>query len=82
MIDQQTAETGTAIGAKTALIAQYGGSASAAIFGLTATEWQVVGVIGGLVIATVGFFVSWFYKAQHLKVAREKAFEWTPLSDE
>lgn len=38
----------------------YGGSVTAFVFGLTPGDWQVVGVIGGLVLGVAGFaFNAW-----------------------
>ncbi len=54
---------------KTATAAQYGGSSAAVVFGLTANEFAA---LGGLGIAIIGFFVSWWYKHQHLKIAKKK----------
>jgi hypothetical protein len=55
---------------KAATAAQYGGSASAVYFGLTANE---IAAFGGLIIAIIGLVVNIWYKHQHLKIAREKA---------
>jgi hypothetical protein len=55
---------------KAATTAQYGGSASAVYFGLTANE---IAAFGGLIIAIVGLIVNIWYKHQHLKIAKEKA---------
>jgi hypothetical protein len=54
---------------KAATAAQYGGSASAVYFGLTANE---IAAFGGLIIAIIGLIVNIWYKHQHLKIAREK----------
>lgn len=54
---------------KAATAAQYGGSASAVYFGLTANE---IAAFGGLIIAIIGLIVNIWYKHQHLKLAREK----------
>lgn len=54
---------------KAATTAQYGGSASAVYFGLTANE---IAAFGGLIIAIIGLIVNIWYKHQHLKIAREK----------
>lgn len=78
-IEPQAAE---AMVTKAATTAQYAGSSGAVAFGLTGTEWSVVGVIGGLVIAFLGFAVNWYYRDQHLKLAAAKAREWSPLGDE
>lgn len=55
---------------KAATAAQYGGSASAVYFGLTANE---IAAFGGLIIAIIGLAVNIWYKHQHLKIAKEKA---------
>lgn len=55
---------------KAATAAQYGGSASAIYFGLTANE---IAAFGGLFIAIIGLAVNIWYKHQHLKIAKEKA---------
>lgn len=74
---QITADT---IATKAASAAQWGGSASAVvsgtarIFGLTADEWSVIGVMVGMAVAIGGFLLSWFYKQQHLKLARDLKF--------
>lgn len=54
---------------KAATTAQYGGSASAVYFGLTANE---IAAFGGLIIAIIGLAVNIWYKHQHLKIAKEK----------
>jgi uncharacterized SAM-binding protein YcdF (DUF218 family) len=55
---------------KAATTAQYGGSGAAVYFGLTANE---IAAFGGLIIAIIGLIVNIWYKAQHLKIAKEKA---------
>ena len=52
--------------------ATYGGSSTAVAFGLSASEWSVIGVIGGLVIAAVGLAMNWYFKHQHLALARRR----------
>lgn len=54
---------------KAATTAQYGGSATAVYFGLTANE---IAAFGGLIIAIIGLIVNIWYKHQHLKIARKK----------
>lgn len=45
---------------KLSTAATYGGSGTAIMFGLTPGEWQVLGVIGGLLIGAAGFaFNAW-----------------------
>ena len=55
---------------KAATTAQYGGSATAVYFGLTANE---IAAFGGLIIAVIGLIVNIWYKHQHLKIAKGKA---------
>jgi hypothetical protein len=55
---------------KVATTAQYGGSASAVYFGLTANE---IAAFGGLIIAIIGLAVNIWYKHQHLKITKQKA---------
>lgn len=57
---------------KAATAAQYGGSGAALYFGLTANE---IAAFGGLAIAVIGFFVNWWYKHQHLQLAKKKLEE-------
>lgn len=66
-------DAGVTIVTKTASAVTYGGSSGAVAFGLTANEWSVVGVIGGLVIAFLGFAVNVYFKRQHLLIAQRKA---------
>jgi predicted CDP-diglyceride synthetase/phosphatidate cytidylyltransferase len=76
-MSQPTAETGVTIVSKVATAATYTGSAGAiasgmasdTVLGLTTTEWSVLGVIGGLVIALLGFAVNIYFKRQHLLIA-------------
>jgi hypothetical protein len=55
-----------------------GGSVTAVVsggikyFGLSASEWTLVFAAVGAVVAVAGFFVSWYYKAQALKLARQR----------
>lgn len=46
---------------KASSIAAYGGGTTAFVFGLTPGEWQVVGIVGGLLIGGAGLLVNaWF----------------------
>ena len=65
-----TSETASALLSKTATTATYTGSASAVIFGLSANEFAAV---AGVLIALAGLVVNIWFKAQHLKIARQKA---------
>ena len=49
--------------------ATYTASGSAVIFGLTANEFAA---ISGVCIALLTFALNWYYKHQHLKLARER----------
>ena len=53
---------------KAASTATYSGSAGAVYFGLTANE---LAAFGGLGIAVIGLLVSWYYKHQHLQIAKK-----------
>lgn len=50
----------------------YAASSGAIVFGLTANE---LAALIGAGIAIISFFVNVWFKAQHLKLAREKANE-------
>lgn len=54
---------------KAATAATYGGAGGAVVFGLTPSEWSVIGVIGGLLIALAGYLTNTWFKQQHLKIA-------------
>lgn len=64
---------------KTATAATYGGSGTA-IFGGINANW--VAAVGGVLIGIAGLLVNWYFRYQHLKLAREKASQWSPLGDE
>jgi hypothetical protein len=67
-----TTPNDTAAGAvlhKAASAATYGGSGAAVVFGMSANEFAA---IGGLLIAVIGLLINWWYKHQHLKLARTK----------
>lgn len=47
-------------GEKVSAAVGYSGSGTAVVFGLSPGEWQVLGVIGGLLIGAAGFaFNAW-----------------------
>lgn len=73
-MSEPTSQAGAAALQKAANAATYGGSGTAVFFGMTANE---IAAIGGLIVAIVGLVVSqamnWYFKAQHLKIARETA---------
>ena len=53
------------------------GSAASMYFSLSPAEWQVIGIIGGLLIGFVGLVVnasiSVYFKRQHLLIERARA---------
>lgn len=57
---------------KAASAATYGGSGVAVYFGFSPGEWQVIGIVGGLVFAALGFLTNWYFKAAHLRLAIAK----------
>jgi hypothetical protein len=64
-----TPEVTTTAVNKVATAAQYGGSAGAVYFGLTANE---IAAFGGLIIAIIGLLVNIWFKHQHLQIAKTK----------
>lgn len=61
------------MGEKVSAIAGYGGSGTAVVFGLTTSQWQVVGVLGGLLIGIAGFaFNAWLGWRRDQREARGK----------
>lgn len=65
------------IAEKTAAVATYAGSGTAFAFGLSSSEWQAIGVFGGLVIAVIGLLakvlIDIHFKNEHLKLAQSRA---------
>ena len=68
MSDHST-EVASAVAAKAASVATYGGAGSAIFFGLTANEF---GALCGVVIGFIGLVANIWFKHQHLKLAREQ----------
>ena len=68
-MEQHTTEVATAVAAKAASVATYGGAGSAIFFGLTANEF---GALCGVVIGFIGLVANIWFKHQHLKLAREQ----------
>lgn len=64
---------------KASAVAAYGGGGTAVIsgaatfLGLTPGEWQVVGVLGGLVIGAIGLAFNVYFKHRHLQIALKAA---------
>jgi hypothetical protein len=54
-----------------------GGAGAALYFGMTPDEWSVIGIITGIAIGVLGLIanvgLTWYFKAQHLKIARVAA---------
>lgn len=57
----------------------YVGGTVAGIGGLTANE---IAAFGGLALAVVGFLLNWWYKHQHLELARKRAAHGLPPLDD
>jgi hypothetical protein len=60
----------SAIAAKTASVATYGGAGSAIFFGLSANEF---GALCGVVIGLIGLVANIYFKYQHLEVAKKES---------
>lgn len=45
------------------------GSGAAMLFGLTPSQWSIVGVIGGLVVGFVGLLVNIYFQHKRLQIA-------------
>lgn len=73
MFIEKAANTAIASGTTTAVVT----GAAVKYFGMTPTEWSVVGVIGGLVVAILGLcvrtLVDIYYRERHLKLEQKKA---------
>lgn len=41
------------------------------MFGLSSSEWQVIGVVGGILLGLAGFVVNVFFKALHYQLAKK-----------
>jgi hypothetical protein len=68
-MNDQTAEAASAIAAKAASVATYGGAGSAVFFGLTANEF---GALCGVIIGFIGLVANIYFKYQHLQLARDQ----------
>ena len=69
-MSDHTTDVASAVAAKTASVATYGGAGSAVFFGLTANEF---GALCGVIIGFVGLVANIWFKHQHLKLARQEA---------
>lgn len=54
---------------KSSTAAWLGGSGSAIVFGLTPTEWSVIGVIAGIVIGVAGLITNIYFQNRRLQLA-------------
>lgn len=43
------------------------------ILGLTLTQWSVLGIVFGMLMAVVGWATNLYYKRQHLQLVQSKA---------
>lgn len=68
-MSDHTTEVATAVAAKAASVATYGGAGSAIFFGLSANEF---GALCGVIIGLIGLVANIWFKHQHLKLAREQ----------
>ena len=68
-MSDHTTEVASAVAAKAASVATYGGAGSAIFFGLTANEF---GALCGVAIGFIGLIANIWFKHQHLKLAREQ----------
>lgn len=50
--------------------ASYIASAGSVLFGLTSSEWQAIGVLGGLILGALTYLTSVYFKKKHLELAR------------
>lgn len=55
--------------------AVFAGGGTAMVFGLSTSEWSVVGVIGGLLVGVGGLIVNIYFKHKHLQVVRNRYAE-------
>lgn len=70
-METHTSEVATAVAAKAANVATYGGASTAIFFGLTANEFAA---ICGVVIGVIGLIANIYFKQKHLELAK-KSFE-------
>lgn len=58
---------------KVATAAQYAGSGSAVVFGLSPGEWQVLGIIVGIAVGVGGFVANVWFRWKHYELAKRGA---------
>jgi hypothetical protein len=51
------------------------------IFGLTLSQWTVVGIVFGMVIGLAGWLTNLYYRRAHFKLAESRANEVAPDGD-
>jgi hypothetical protein len=69
-MSDHTTEVATAVAAKAASVATYGGAGSAIFFGLTANEF---GALCGVAIGFIGLIANIYFKQKHLELARKES---------
>lgn len=69
-MEQHTTEVASAVAAKAASVATYGGAGSAIFFGLTANEF---GALCGVAIGFIGLIANIYFKQKHLELARKES---------
>lgn len=71
---------------RVASVATYGGASTAVYFGLSPGEWQIVGILGGLLIGVAGWLtnaaMNYHFKQQHLKLAQSRAATLADMGEE
>lgn len=76
---QETASTITGATTKAA----YATATLPVFMGLSAEEWQAIGVIGGLVLGAMTWLgnniINWYFRREHLKLAKRQAAAGKPL---
>lgn len=66
--------------AKTSTFAIFGGSGTAVMaasppewLGLTPGEWQIAGIVGGLLVGLIGVLLNLIFKVLHYQLAKQRA---------
>lgn len=67
---------------RTTTQAAYATAGVPVLAGFSADEWTAIGVVGGLVLGLLTWIVNWYFKSQHLKLARERSRAGLPVLDE
>lgn len=71
-MNSHTSEVASAVSAKAANVATYGGASSAIFFGLTANEFAA---ICGVIIGVIGLIANIYFKQKHLEIAKKSLEE-------